>query len=460
MNAAATGPLQTSFPANFTDPVRGAWADTFAADNLLMPTDPFVNPSLGSFSCLSCIHPETKQRSYSASAYYQPIQGRDNLHILTKAEVSKILFDETESGSQIRASGVQYEHNGKTSVVKASKEVILAAGALQSPKILELSGIGDAKLLQKLGIDVVLDLPAVGENLQDHAVSSVCFEVIDGVETLDALVRQEPEALAQAMQDYGTSQTGPLSHVGVTSYAYLPVRSPDGRQAIERALTDNKPPSGEGFSNARDRAYFEIAEKALLEASDATAAYLTVAAQTPQSAGFPSESQPGPLPGNFLTIGAMLSHPLSRGTVHIQSNDYSAPPTIDPRYLTNPVDIEVLAQHMLEIEGIASAPSFGKLLKSPLRRGRPASYLTSTEAAKQYLRDSVISMWHVGCTCAMLPKEKGGVVSSDLKVYGVNSLRVVDASALPTISTANLQATVYAFAERASDIIKEAWRSA
>jgi choline dehydrogenase-like flavoprotein len=155
----------------------------------------------------------------------------------------------------------------------------------------------------------------------------------------------------------------------------------------------------------------------------------------------------------------MLSRPLSRGTVHIQSNNSSAPPTIDPRYLTNPIDMEVLAQHMLAIEGIASAPLFSKLLKSPLRRGNPASHLISTEAAKQYLRDNVISMWHVGCTFAMLPKAKGGVVSSDLRVYGVENLRVVDASALPAISTANLQATVYGFAERLSDI-KEAWGSA
>ncbi|KAI0489588.1 oxidoreductase [Xylaria cf. heliscus] len=441
LNAAATGPLRTSFPADITDPVREAWADTFAAENLLMSNDPFVNPSVGSFSCLACITPDTKERSYSVSAYYQPVQGRENLHVLTNAEVVRILFDKTESGCPIRASGVQYKHEGSTLVVNVIKEVILAAGALQSPKVLELSGIGDAKLLQRLGIDVVLDLPGIGENLQDHAVSSVCFEATDAVETLDALVRQELEALAQAMKDYGTSRTGPMSHVGVTAYAYLPERG--------------------SASSARDLAYFEITERALLDPSRPTPAYFTVAAQTAQSTGLLGESSTsGPLPGKFLTIGAMLSQPLSRGTVHIQSNDYSAPPLIDPKYLTNPIDMEVLAQHMLEIEGIASAPSFSKLLKSPLRRGNPASHLTNTEAAKQYLRDNVISMWHVGCTCAMLPKMKGGVVSSDLKVYGVENLRVVDASALPTISTANIQATVYAFAERASDIIKEAWGSA
>ncbi|KAI0197642.1 oxidoreductase [Astrocystis sublimbata] len=457
--SAATGSIQTSFPGNHTDTLRRVWADTFAAKQLQMSSDPFVNPSVGSFSCLASIHPETKERSDSVSAYYQPVKDRGNLHVLTKAEALKVLFDETETGGPIRASGVKYKHGGSTFEVHASKEVILAAGALQSPKLLELSGIGDAKLLQSLGIDVVIDLPAVGENLQDHAVSSICFEVQDSVKTLDALLRQEPEALAQAMEDYGTSRTGPLSHVGVTTYAYLPVRSPDGQKVIEQVLSDNRPSRREDTSSARDLAYFKIAEKALLDSKAPTAAYLTIPTQTPQSAGFLGDPSRGPLPGKFLTIGAMLSHPLSRGTVHIQSSDSSVPPVIDPRYLTNPVDMAVLAQHMLEIESIASASSFSKILKLPLRYGNPASQFSSTEAAKDYLRDSVISMWHIGCTCAMLPRAKGGVVSSDLKVYRVENLRVVDASALPTISTANPQATVYAFAERAADLIKEAWVS-
>ncbi|KAI1277865.1 oxidoreductase [Xylaria sp. FL0933] len=455
VNDAATGPLQTSFSGSFTDPVRKAWADTFAAENQLMLGDPFVNPSSGSFSCISSIHAEKRERSYSVSAYLQPIQGRDNLQVLTDAEVVKILFKETDVAQPIRALGVQYKHNGSTCVVNARKEVILAAGALQTPKVLELSGIGDAKLLEKLGIDVVLDLPAVGENLQDHAVSSMCFEATEAVDTLDALVRQEPEAVAQAMQEYGTNRTGLLSHVGVTSYAYLPVKSTEGRHAVEEVVANNQPQPN--ISNSRDMAYFEVAERTLLDPNEPTAAYLVVSAQTAQSSGRLNEPSRSPLPGKFLTIGAMLSQPLSRGTVHIQSSDHSAPPVIDPRYLSNPIDMEVLAQHMLEIERIARAPSFGKLLKQPLRYGNPASRLTSAEAAKQYLRDTVISMWHLGCTCAMLPRAKGGVVDASLKVYGVENLRVVDASALPTISTANLQATVYAFAERASDIIKATW---
>ncbi|GAW19348.1 hypothetical protein ANO14919_088340 [Xylariales sp. No.14919] len=455
-NQAATGPVQTSFSGNLTDLVRESWIDAFGAEHRLMPDDPFVNPTVGAFSCISSIHPERKERSYSASAYYMPVRNRENLHILTEAEVTRIVFDNTKAGLPAHALGVEYKHQGTTSIAFAKKEVILAAGAFQSPKILELSGVGDAKLLNQLGIEIIVDLPAVGENLQDHAVASICFEATDDVDTLDALVRQEPEVVAQAMQEYSTKRTGPMSHVGVTSYAYLPVDSPEGRQALKGVLDHNRPRSGELISE-RDLAYFEIAERTFLAANQPTAAYLAVSAQTAQSNGSLEASSAGPLPGKFLTIGAMLSQPLSRGSVHIRSNDHSSLPVIDPKYLSNPIDMELLAQHMLEIEKIASTPSLSKILKQPLRRGDPASHLTTADEAKQYLRDRVISMWHVGSTCVMLPREKGGVVGTDLKVYGVDNLRVVDASALPTISTANLQATVYAFAERASDITKAAW---
>ncbi|KAI1305747.1 oxidoreductase [Xylaria venustula] len=453
LNDAATGPLQTSFPADLTDPIREAWVETFAAEKQLMLRDPFISSSVGSFSCIASIHPETKERSYSVSAYYKPVRDRENLHILTDAKVVRILFNNTNDRERVRASGVRYRQQGHTFVIHARKEVILAAGALQSPKILELSGIGNAKLLEQFGISVIIDLPGVGENLQDHAVSSVCFEATDAVDTLDALIRQEPEPVAQALKDYGANRTGPMSHVGVTSYAYLPVKSTEGGRVIKEALVKNRLQLGEA-NNPRELVYFDLAERTILDPNEPTAAYLAVSTQTAQSAGWMEGSRPGPLPGKFLTIGAMLSQPLSRGTVHIQSSDHAVAPMIDPKYLTNPIDMEVHAQHMLNIERIASAPSFNKLLKQPLSHGNPASHLTSAAAAKQYLCDTAISMWHLGCTCAMLPRTKGGVVGKDLKVYGVENLRIVDSSALPMISTANLQATVYAFAERASDIIK------
>ncbi|KAI0164394.1 GMC oxidoreductase [Hypoxylon sp. FL1284] len=458
-NNAAQGPLQASFPGAMTHPVRRAWAETFRAMGYCMKDDPFIDPSIGSFSCLASIHPDTKERSYSASAYYEPVKGRKNLHVLTNAHVDKILFDQTSK--PVRATGVQYKHDGETKVVSAAKEVILAAGALQSPKVLELSGIGNSALLKNHDIDVVVDLPAVGENLQDHAVCSTGFEVVDEVDTLDALARQEPEALAQAMQEYATQKTGPLSYLGVTTYSYLPIieyLTAEGQKKLRKLLDENRPPVAESLENARDRAYFEEVERALLSPNEPTGAYLTVVGQSVVPVDEAMGSPRGPVPEKFLSIGAILSQALSRGTVHIQSSDPSAAPAIDPKYLTNPVDMDVLANHMLQIETIARSSPLSKLLKQPLRRRDPASELTDLDAAKRYLRASAISNWHMGGSCAMLPREKGGVVDTELKVYGLQNLRVVDSSALPILSTANIQATVYAFAERAADLIKETWR--
>jgi choline dehydrogenase-like flavoprotein len=128
--------------------------------------------------------------------------------------------------------------------VYCRKEVILAAGALQSPTLLELSGVGNKTLLEDYGIALVKDLSGVGENLQDHPLCSIGFEAEDGVDTLDALVRQEPEAIGPAMQEYAYTQSGLLSSVGVCSYAYLPILESEGNQSFKHMLDQNGPPSG------------------------------------------------------------------------------------------------------------------------------------------------------------------------------------------------------------------------
>jgi choline dehydrogenase-like flavoprotein len=157
--------------------------------------------------------------------------------------------------------------------------------------------------------------------------------------------------------------------------------------------------------------------------------------------------------GVVQTIG-LLAQPLSRGSVHIQSPHVTTPPVIDPNYLSHPLNVEVMAQHMRFIDIIVTSPPLSNLVKQPLRRRDPASGCQSVTEGKEYLKTSAISMWHMAGTCEMLPRHKGGVVDSNLKVYGVKNLRVVDFSAIPLTSTANLQSTVYAFAERAATLTK------
>ncbi|OTA62906.1 GMC oxidoreductase [Hypoxylon sp. EC38] len=437
---APNGPVQLSFAGNQEHPVREAWAATFKKKGYHVSNDPFLGMSVGAFSCLSSIHPIRKERSYATSAYYNPIKDRTNLEVLTNATVEKILFDAKT------ATGVQYRHNDRTEFVAASKEVILAAGVFQSPKILELSGIGNKSVLESYAIKVVKDLLGVGENLQDHLICGTSFETVDGLETLDPLVRQEPEALKRAMGDYATSQSGLLTSIGINTYAYLPMVehfSEESQKEIKKLLSQHRP-SGDSPHDARARSYYELAEKALLDSNEPSAAYLSVLGQQVLPIDPDSDSPSGPVPGGFLTLGVMLSQPLSRGSVHIASKDPLAKPIIDPNYLSNPVDIEVYARHMTYLETIATSSPLNKLLKQPLTRRDPASRLTDIETAKRYVR-----------TSAMLPEEKGGVLSPKLKVYGVDNLRVVDSSAIPLIGTANLQSTVYALAEKAADLIKQ-----
>ncbi|KAF7629682.1 putative glucose-methanol-choline oxidoreductase [Aspergillus flavus] len=447
----AKGPIQTSF-GNKTHPIRRAWAELFRSSEQYNAGDPFIHSSVGSFSCLASIDSEGK-RSNSASAYYKPAESRQNLHVLTNSFVERVLFDESKPP---RAIGVQYNLDGVSKTVQAKSEVILAAGAFQSPKILQLSGVGRAELLEQHGIDIVMDLPGVGQNLQDHMILYTAFQAKPELETKDSLVRQEPEAISQAMQEYAATQSGPLASLGVHTYAYLPLPEPD-RSALQTLFTNDAPESSQ---HRATQAYYDIAKTTVLDPRQPSAAYLSALGQT----NYPKDLKDGTIPaaslGKFVTLGVMLSQPLSRGSVHITCNNPEKPPIIDPGYLSNPLDLEVMARHMLRIKELAESPQLGELLEQPLKfRDPDADFQGDLDAARKYARDNLVSMWHFAGTCSMLPREKDGVVDSHLKVYGIEGLRVVDASAIPLISTANLQATVYAFAERAADLIKQEWKS-
>ncbi|RYP76717.1 hypothetical protein DL769_003548 [Monosporascus sp. CRB-8-3] len=406
-NDIAKGPVQVSFPGNPLHPIREAWAKTFKNLGYLMPDNPWANPfiEIGAFSNLASIDPVRRERCHAAKAYYSSVKDRKNLHVLTNAEVEKLLFKEHST----EVIGVQYCYKTETKTVTAHKEVIVAAGALQSPKLLELSGIGNADLLDRHNIKVIKNLPGVGENLQDHLVCDLVFDAVDDLETLDAL--QDPRALEKAMHEYMTNHAGLLTSAGIMTYAYMPVtkhHSGEGREALKKLLQQNRPQGGDPSdqSQSRARAYYEVAENTLLSGNEPSAAYLTAIAQNPV-----------------------------------------AP---DPD-----TDIEVYTEHMLYLHAIAASPPLNSLFKQPLKLSTPLAHFTDPDAAKRYIRSRAISMWHPAGTCAMLPEEKGGVVNTELKVYGVQKLRVVDSSVVPLLPPGNLQSTVYAVAEKAADLIKE-----
>lgn len=161
------GPLQLSYAGNPEHPVLEAWMTTFKNKGYHVLNDPFLGISVGAFTSLSSVDPARKERSYATSAYYSLVKYRTNLEVLTKATVDKILF---KDGHCTQAIGVQYRHGDNVKVVAASKEVILAAGVLQSPKLLEISGIGNKSILRSNSIEIVQDLPGVGEPLRSSCL--------------------------------------------------------------------------------------------------------------------------------------------------------------------------------------------------------------------------------------------------------------------------------------------------
>lgn len=446
-NPVKSGPLQLSYPGHVNDPIPKAWIETFKSLGYEMKEDPFSRAARGAFSSLLSVDPVKRERSNAATAYYGPVAHRKNLTLWTGCLVEKILF--SKDRDEVLATGIQFQQNGEIKEAKARKEVILAAGSLQSPKMLELSGIGNAKLLISHGIEVLVDNPNVGENLQDHLFCCVSFEAKDSIQTLDDLVRKDQNALEAAMTEYNSSRSGLFTSVGVTSYAYLPVIefiSEEGQAKLKKLLdsyilTEDKPAI---------KGNFKVARKILESEDEASGAFLAVTTQTDVM-----DLPLGPEPGKFVSLGAMLSQPLSTGSVHITSSSPLQKPLLDPNYLSNSIDLEILARHAQYMLTIATTEPFcSTILKAGGKRKGEDAYFTSLGEAKKFVRRA-LSMWHPTSTCAMLPRENGGVVTERLRVYGTRNLRIVDASVMPIIPRANIQSSVYAVAERAADIIKE-----
>ena len=160
---------------------------------------------------------------------------------------------------------------------------------------------------------------------------------------------------------------------------------------------------------------------------------------------------------DYVSLLVSLLHPFSRGSVHINSDQYTAKPTIDPQYLSHPLDAELFGRHVQFLETLAATEPLASFLKPGGRRS--VARIDDLAAAQHLIRASAISNWHPTSTCSMMPRDRGGVVDARLVVHGTRNVRVVDASIMPIIPRGNPQSTVYAVAERAADLIKEDHRA-
>ncbi|EPE24797.1 MFS general substrate transporter [Glarea lozoyensis ATCC 20868] len=425
------GPIQVSFPGVIQNPLCKAWIDAFRGIGKATSGDPFSGNSVGGYSNAATVDPATKTRSYAASAYGLPFLHRPNFRVITDAIVHKINFEN--------------ENGGITAT-----EVILSAGVFNTPKILELSGIGKKQLLEKHSIPVVIPNPNVGEHLQDHLMTGVSFEVVDGIVTGDPLMRQEPEALQQAQSLYFEHKAGPFTIGGMQSHAFMPIvelANVEDRKVQE--LLDGH------HAKPEDREHCDIVQSIIQKPDECSAAWLMFLAQVNLHEAGTSFVGNNLLPGNFASFGVSQSHPFSRGSTHIASANINDNPLIDPNYFSHPADLEIMARHLQEMETLRNTKELSPFFKPDGKRNHPDAYKISTlEGAKKYILDTALTTYHTCGSAAMLPKEKGGVVDDKLVVYGTTNLRIVDASIFPLIPRGNIISSVYAVAEKAADIIK------
>lgn len=445
------GPVHVSFGDGYSTVLNSAWMETFSKLGLKMTADSRTGKAMGAFQNPASIDPATKTRSYAVTAYLDAdVRKRPNLVVLTDTLVKKILTE--KRGEDIVATGVAVRTPSGEKEIKAKAEVILAAGALQSPQILELSGIGDRKLLEKFGIPVNVENSNVGEHLQDHAIVCQSFEVNQGVPTGDVL--RDPNVLGALVEMYTKNGgAGPLGESTI-SVAYAPLADSDGVLSLDsrKTLLGNYS-STSGTLTPKE---LELLRGMVEKTDEPTVQYLLFPSQIniTENPASMAEIVIPTRPENYITMMTILNHPFSRGTAHITSGDIDVKPEWEPNFMSHPLDLEILARNIQFVEKILSTEPFKAAFKPDGLR-HPNIIADSLENAKEIVRQSQISVFHVSGSCSMRPKDQGGVVNERLIVYGTKNIRVVDASVFPLEPLGNIQSTVYAVAERAADLIKE-----
>jgi choline dehydrogenase-like flavoprotein len=434
-SAYGSGPLQVSLPEWQYPAMPTFWN---AMDE--MNIEKIQEGALGGTGCFwvpASTDPKSQTRSSARTAYYDPITSRSNLKVVTGVQVQEIVFD------SLTAEGVKLldRDTGKTYTAYANTELILAAGAIHTPQILQLSGVGPASVLKAAGVEVLVDLPGVGNNFQDHPTAYVLYELAnDTVPNVDSL--DNDSAWNTTMYDeYTANKTGPYTqaHGNGAAFLSLPEIAPDTFKSIVEQLEAQNVSAylPEMYSAYPELlAGYEAQRKIHVEQFNSTA-----------SSMYEFSFQGG---GMAVTV---LQKPTSRGTVYLDPSNPRGEPIVDYRGLQNPVDMEMMLASIRYTRQIYSTAALSVL--EPIELSPGARHQSDDELKSQIASGLVYPTFaHPSCSCAMMPRNLGGVVDSSLRVYGVQKLTVVDASIFPMIPSTHLQATVYAVAEQAADIIK------
>ena len=336
-------------------------------------------------------------RCSTATAYLRPATSRKNLQVETNAQATKVAFEGR------RATAVVFRQGGRDVTATARHEVILAAGALQSPQLLQLSGVGPPSLLERFGVPVVHALPGVGENLQDHLQARVIFRCTKPITTNDIL-NSWWKTLAMGAQ-FAFARTGPMA-VGINQCGIFARTDP----ALHRPDVQ-----------------FHVA----------TLSSDMAGSKVHEFSGF--------------TMSVCQLQPESRGNVRLKSPDPIKPPAMQPNYLSTPHDRTTLVAGIRLARTLAATRALAPYVASEYR---PGSAATSDNDLLEFARNTAGTIFHPSGTCKMGPAaDPLAVVDAELKLHGLDAIRVVDCSIMPRLVSGNTNAPVVMIAEKAADMI-------
>ncbi|TCD63782.1 hypothetical protein EIP91_004965 [Steccherinum ochraceum] len=441
-----SGPLSVAIPRTSfaTDKL---FLGALEANGAKLIRDPYGGDITGRFIGSSHVDPANAfTRSYTATAFFGPNQIKPNFKVLLNATAGPLMFKEEKDQGEVVATGVQFFYQGRPYVVRARKEVVISAGTINSPKILELSGIGQPALLQKIGVTVKVDLPGVGENVQDHVLGGVPMELKPSVpvQTFDGFRNPVFAKHQDHLQVIGRENR---HQFGISSFGYVPLTLADPEVAksfhkrvakwVEEAKKSGKLPPGLSEQ-------YDIQLRHLLDDSIPDI----------EIVGFPGFFQflnPPEPKANHLTLLSILQHPWSRGSIHAKSQDPMEDPAIDPHAFEVPFDLELMVEHIKFSRKLARTEP----LKAGIEREvDPGPNVKTDEQIAEYLRTVCGTCFHAIGSVSMLPREKNGCVDSQLKVYGTKNVRVADLSIVPLHFAAHSVATAFGIGEKMADILK------
>jgi choline dehydrogenase-like flavoprotein len=435
-NTYGNGPLKVSITDNQYEDIKDYWA-AWKATGVHVPVDGNNGEAYGPSWYANTMDATTGRRAHARYAYIDPITSRTNLKILTKTTAQKIVFDDKKKPTMAKGVEITDDATGKTSIVYAKKEVVLAAGAIQTPKLLQLSGVGPRSVLEAAGIQVRVELDAVGSNFQDHSYATVIFNTTTNTFPNQNSLSTNATFNATAWEQYVQNKTGPYTYARGNALAFISL--PD--------MTNDTDAVVSSLNNQKDETYLPAVYKNNQKLLKGFARQREIIASI-----FKRRDAAVPADGTYGLVG--IEKPLSRGTVYLNASNPTGPPEVVYNAFVNPIDRTIMAIGLRFFRTVWARPELERFQISETVPG--AQYTSDEEIYGALLAQASLSptLAHPSGSCPMMPENEGGCVNDKLMVYGTQHLSIVDASIIPIIPSCHLQATMYGIGEKAADILK------